>query len=62
MQNYNSMSDRLSITPRSHSRESDMFGVDILGATLLLTKEFHTTVCPPYNAVVRVHDVIARYK
>ena len=21
-----------------------------------------TTVCPPYNAVVRVHDVIARYK
>ena len=20
------------------------------------------TVCPPYNAVVRVHDVIARYK
>ena len=21
-----------------------------------------STVCPPYNAVVRVHDVIARYK
>ena len=30
------------ITPRSYSRESDMFGVDILGATLFLTKEFHT--------------------
>ena len=42
MQNSNSMSDRLSITPRRHSRESDMFGVDILGATLFLTKEFHT--------------------
>ena len=44
MQNWNLMSDRLSITPRSYSRESDMFGVDILGATLFLTKEFHTTV------------------
>ena len=22
----------------------------------------YITVCPPYNAVVRVHDVIARYK
>ena len=40
MQNSNSMSDI--ITPRSYSSESDMFGVDILGATLLLTKEFHT--------------------
>ena len=44
MQNLNLMSDRLSITPRSYSRESDMFGVDILEATLFLTKEFHTTV------------------
>ena len=42
MQNSNFMSDRLSITPRSYSSESDMFGVDILGATLFLTKEFHT--------------------
>ena len=39
-QNSNLMSDRLSITPRSYFRESDMFGVDILGATLFLTKEF----------------------
>ena len=42
MQNSNLMSDRLSITPRSYSPEIDMFGVDILGATLFLTKEFHT--------------------
>ena len=42
MQNSNLMSDRLSITPRSYSRESDVFGADILGATLFLTKEFHT--------------------
>ena len=34
MQNLNFMSDRLSITQRSHSGKSDMFGVDILGATL----------------------------
>ena len=34
MQNSNSMSDRLSITPRSYSHEGDTFGVDILGATL----------------------------
>ena len=40
MQNSNLMSDRLSITPRSYSRGSDMFGVDILGATLFLTKDF----------------------
>ena len=39
MQNPNLMSDRLSITPRSYSPESDMFGVDILGATLFLTNE-----------------------
>ena len=38
MQNTNLMPDRLSITPRSYSRESDMFGVDILEATLFLTK------------------------
>ena len=42
MQNSNLMSDRLSITPRSYSPESDMFGVDILGATLFQTKEFQT--------------------
>ena len=42
MQNSNLTSDRLSITQRSYSLESDMFGVDILGATLFLTKEFHT--------------------
>ena len=42
MQNSNLMSDSLSITPPSYFRESDMFGVDILGATLFLTKEFHT--------------------
>ena len=42
MQNSNLMSDRLSITPRSYSRESNMFEVDILGATLFLTQEFHT--------------------
>ena len=42
MPNFNFMSDRLSITQHSYSRESDMFGVDILGATLFLTKEFHT--------------------
>ena len=42
MQNPNFMSDCLSIIPRSCSREIDMFGVDILGATLFLTKEFHT--------------------
>ena len=41
-QNSNLKSDRLSITPPSYSRESDMFEVDILGATLFLTKEFHT--------------------
>ena len=44
MRNSNFMSDRLSITPRSYSRERDMFGVDILGATLFLTKEFHSNV------------------
>ena len=42
IQNPNFMSDRLSITPLSYPRESDMFGVDILGATLFLTKEFNT--------------------
>ena len=42
MQNSNLMSYRLSITQRNYSRENDMFGVDILGATLFLTKEFHT--------------------
>ena len=42
MQNSNLMSDRLSTTPRSYSRERDMFGVDVIGATLFLTKEFHT--------------------
>ena len=42
MQNSNLMSDHLSITLRSYCRESNMFGVDILGATPFLTKEFHT--------------------
>ena len=38
MQNESFMSDRLSITPRSYPPKIDMFGVHILGATLLLTK------------------------
>ena len=38
MRNDSFMSDRLSITSRSSSPEIDMFGVHILGATLLLTK------------------------
>ena len=42
MQNSNFMTDCLSITLCSYSRESDMLGVDILGATLFVTKEFHT--------------------
>ena len=41
-QNSNLMSDRLSITPHSCSHGSDMFGVNVLGATLFLKKEFHT--------------------
>ena len=53
MQNSNFMSDRLSITPRSYSRESDMFGVDILGATLFLTKEFHTISTEVLCAILR---------
>ena len=28
---------------------------------VLYTENTHDTVCPPYNAVDRVHDVIARY-